>query len=155
MKNAGWLLSLSGVILALYALFFMDVSVPLGDGTRVNNIGLLAQQQNLILIAGVLFIAGVLVSALKKSKPVSDIDYSPLNNMNGEFVLMETVEGKSLDLNAIDKLSLMLLKKHGRSSVNEILFMNVPMLDRMESSLPEDLRKDFRRKLTERLKENS
>ncbi|SFR00649.1 LPXTG-motif cell wall anchor domain-containing protein [Enterobacter sp. kpr-6] len=155
MKNAGWLLSVSGVILALYALFFMDVSVPVGDGTRVNNIGLLAQQQNLIVIAGVLFIAGVLISALRKRKSVPDIDYSPINNMTGEFVLNKTENGQYLDLNSIDKLSLMLLKKHGRSSVNEILLMNGPMLDRMEGTIPEDLRKDFRRKLTERLKENS
>lgn len=155
MKNAGWLLSISGVILALYALFFMDVSVPVGDGTRVNNIGLLAQQQNLIVIAGVLFIAGVLISALKKRKDVPDIDYSQINNITGEYFLQEAGDGQHLDLNSIDKLSLMLLKKHGRSSVNEILFMNGPTLDRMEGNLPENLRKEFRRKLMERLKENS
>jgi hypothetical protein len=51
MKSSGQLLSLAGIILAVYSLFFMDVSVEVGDGTRVNNIGLMAQQQNYLLVA--------------------------------------------------------------------------------------------------------
>lgn len=43
MKTSGQLLSLIGIVLAIYSLFFMDVSVDVGDGTRVNNIGLMAQ----------------------------------------------------------------------------------------------------------------
>ncbi len=56
MKSSGQLLSLAGIILAVYSLFFMDVSVEVGDGTRVNNIGLMAQQQNYLLVAVVLFL---------------------------------------------------------------------------------------------------
>lgn len=71
MKTSGQLLSLIGIVLAIYSLFFMDVSVDVGDGTRVNNIGLMAQQQNYLLVAVVLFLAGVFISFTRKNKKIT------------------------------------------------------------------------------------
>ncbi len=61
MRNLGWLLSLGGVALGVFALL-MDVSVPVGDGSRVNNIGLMAERQNYLIVAAVLFIGGILLA---------------------------------------------------------------------------------------------
>lgn len=155
MKNAGWVLSLLGLFLGVYALFFMDVSVMLQDGTRINNIGLLSQRQNLVIISVVLFVGGIILSSVTIKKPLPDIKYKEINEFETESFLMKEGDGYTLNVERIDELSLTLLKKHGRASINEILLMNSPFLDSLVISLPENLRKSFRSKLTERLRNNS
>ncbi|MFV0610997.1 hypothetical protein [Klebsiella aerogenes] len=154
MKTSGQLLSLIGIVLAIYSLFFMDVSVDVGDGTRVNNIGLMAQQQNYLLVAVVLFIAGVFISFTRKNKKLPEVDFSKIECLSSEDFISEKNGEIVLNVMAIDNFSLMLLKKHGSSSINDILFMNMPLIDRLEKGLPEAIRKDFRSTLKNRLKEN-
>lgn len=154
MKILGQLLSLFGVILAIYSLFFMDVSVDVGDGTRVNNIGLMSQQQNYLLIAIVLFLAGIFISFTVRNKSLPDVDFTKIESFSADdFISLKDGE-PYLNVLAIDNLALMFLRKHGSSSVNDILFMNMPLIDRLEQGLPESVRKDFKSTLRRRLKDN-
>ena len=154
MKILGQLLSLFGVILAIYSLFFMDVSVDVGDGTRVNNIGLMSQQQNYLLIAIVLFLAGTFISFTGRNKSLPDVDFTKIESCSADdFISLKDGE-PYLNVLAIDNLALMFLRKHGSSSVNDILFMNMPLIDRLEQGLPESVRKDFKSTLRRRLKDN-
>lgn len=63
MKTFGALLCVAAVI-ALGIGFSLDTSVPTGLGGRVNNLGLMKDQQNLILLGGALLIAGALLVVL-------------------------------------------------------------------------------------------
>lgn len=155
MKNAGWVLSLLGVLIAVYAFFFMDVSVALPDGTRVNNIGLLSLQQNLIIVSAVLFIGGAIVGAITGRKQLPDIKYKEPNEFVPDSFLILNGGERVLNKSAIDEFSIVLLKKHGRSSISDIMLINGPYIDKVVNSLPDDLKKEFRRELTERLKSNS
>lgn len=155
MKNAGWLLSLFGVLIAVYAFFFMDVSVALPDGTRVNNLGLLSLQQNLIIVSAVLFIGGVIVGAITGRRQLPDVKYKEPNEFSLESFLLINDEERALNKVVIDEFSIVLLKKHGRSSISDILLMNGPYIDKVVNYLPDDLKKEFRRELTQRLKSNS
>jgi hypothetical protein len=61
-KALGGLLTFVGVGLAAFAVFGFDVSVPAGYlGIRVNNIGLMAHRQNMLIGACALGVIGVLV----------------------------------------------------------------------------------------------
>ncbi|HIB5012437.1 hypothetical protein VBR48_25000 [Klebsiella pneumoniae] len=154
MKSSGQLLSLAGIILAVYSLFFMDVSIEVGDGTRVNNIGLMAQQQNYLLVAVVLFLAGIFISFSGRKKSLQEVDFTKIESFSSDdFVSLKDGE-PCLNILAVDNLAMMFLKKHGSSSVNDILFMNMPLIDRLEQGLPEPLRKDFKSTLKRRLKDN-
>ena len=133
----------------------MDVSVDVGDGTRVNNIGLMAQQQNYLLIAIVLFLAGVFISFSGRKKSLPEVDFTKIELCSaGDFISLKDGE-PCLNILAVDNLALMLLRKHGSSSINDILLMNMPLIDRLERDLPESLRKDFVSSLKRRLKDNS
>lgn len=154
MKNFGWLLSLIGVLLALYALL-MDVTVPVGDGTNVVNFGLLSLRQNLVIIAGFLFLGGLIVSALKRKRPVPVVDFTELDRIDAEYFVIHDDSGDRLDILAIDRVTLMLLGKYSKNSVSDIMLMNRPLIDKWLSSLPVELQKDFRRQLEDRLKQNS
>uniref|UniRef100_UPI000D65A5BC hypothetical protein n=1 Tax=Klebsiella pneumoniae TaxID=573 RepID=UPI000D65A5BC len=121
-----------------------------GDGTRVNNIGLMAQQQNYLLVAVVLFIAGIFISFSGRKKPLQEVDFTKIESLSSD----DFVSLKDGDILAVDNLAMMFLKKHGSSSVNDILFMNMPLIDRLEQGLPESLRKDFKSTLKRRLKDN-
>ncbi|HGO5393645.1 TPA: zinc ribbon domain-containing protein [Klebsiella michiganensis] len=87
-------------------------------------------------------------------KPVLSTDLKPSDMTSEEFFIMRGGE-LSLDYPAINKLSLMLLKKHGNDSTNNILLMNLPLIDKLSSGIPEAVRKDFKSALTKSLKENS
>ncbi|WP_154057507.1 hypothetical protein [Pseudescherichia vulneris] len=154
MKNFGWLLSLIGVLLGIYALL-MDVTVPAGDGTNVVNFGLLSLRQNLVIIAGFLFLGGLIVSALRRKRPVPVVDYTELDRIDAEYFVIHADSGERLDILAIDRVTLMLLGKYSKSSVSDIMLMNRPLIDKWLSSLPVELQKDFRRQLEDRLKQNS
>ncbi|MBZ6630544.1 hypothetical protein FMJ54_23865, partial [Klebsiella pneumoniae] len=117
MKSSGQLLSLAGIILAVYSLFFMDVSVEVGDGTRVNNIGLMAQQQNYLLVAVVLFLAGIFISFSGRKKSLQEVDFTKIESFSSDdFVSLKDGE-PCLNILAVDNLAMMFLKKHGSSSV--------------------------------------
>lgn len=112
MKSSGQLLSLAGIILAVYSLFFMDVSVEVGDGTRVNNIGLMAQQQNYLLVAVVLFIAGIFISFSGRKKPLQEVDFTKIESLSSDdFVSLKDGE-PCLNILAVDNLAMMFLKKN-------------------------------------------
>lgn len=64
MRNFGYFVLVVGVLCIVGALA-MDVSVSSGAG-RVNNIGLMAERQNLILIGGLMFLVGVIVAIAGK-----------------------------------------------------------------------------------------
>lgn len=155
MKNAGWVLSLLGVLIAVYAFFFMDVSVALPDGARVNSIGLLSLQQNLIIVSAVLFIGGVIVGAITGRRQLPDVKYKEPSEFSPEAFLLLNDGENSLNKVVIDEFSIVLLKKHGRSGISDIMLMNGPYIDKVVNSLPDDLKKEFRRELTKRLRSNS
>lgn len=62
MKSWGGVILIAGII-GLLAALRMDTSVPTGMG-RVNNIGLLNDQQNYILITSVMILAGLVMLAM-------------------------------------------------------------------------------------------
>lgn len=64
MRNFGYFVLVVG-LLCLVGALAMDVSVSSGVG-RVNNIGLMAERQNLILIGGLMFLVGVIVAIAGK-----------------------------------------------------------------------------------------
>lgn len=117
MKTSGQLLSLIGIVLAIYSLFFMDVSVDVGDGTRVNNIGLMAQQQNYLLVAVVLFLAGIFISFTRKSKKPPEVDFLRLNLYHLKISSLKKNGEIFLNVLAIDDFSLMLLKSMDQATL--------------------------------------
>lgn len=60
MKSTGKFLTILGVLVGIFALFFFDPSISTGD-TRVVNLQLLSFQQNLIIISALAVIIGVLL----------------------------------------------------------------------------------------------
>jgi predicted Zn finger-like uncharacterized protein len=69
MKGWGKFLIIFGIICAISALN-MDTSVETGLGGRVNNIGLMNFQSNLLMGAGITFISGILLIGFStKSEP--------------------------------------------------------------------------------------
>jgi|GEM_PF-3619532 len=68
MKGWGGVLLIGGIV-GLFAAMGMDTSVSTGFG-RVNNIGLMKDQQNLLMIAGVAILAGVVLLVKGPAKPV-------------------------------------------------------------------------------------
>ncbi|WNF54039.1 zinc ribbon domain-containing protein [Pseudomonas sp. SG20052] len=69
MRNFGYFVLVVGMLCIVGALA-MDVSVSAGAG-RVNNIGLMAERQNLILIGGLMLLVGVIMAiAGKRQKEV-------------------------------------------------------------------------------------
>lgn len=72
MRQVGFFVLMFGVI-GLLAAMSMDVSVSTGSGSRVNNIGLIADRQNYTLIAGLVSLGGLLMMAFggkQSSAPV-------------------------------------------------------------------------------------
>ena len=65
MKGWGQLALIAGIV-GLVLAFAMDTSVSTGFG-RVNNIGLMKDQQNYIMIAGLLIVAGLVMLATDRS----------------------------------------------------------------------------------------
>lgn len=61
MKIAGYGVLIIGIFWVIAALL-MDVSVDVGDGHRVNNLGLMASKQNHIFIGGFIALAGLLLA---------------------------------------------------------------------------------------------
>lgn len=152
MKNIGVLLVLAGVALCCYALL-MDVSVPVGIGTRrVNNLGLMADRQNYILISAVLFIGGILLirkRSVKSDVTVKQYDMTSLQNDNF------TNEDGEINNAEVDSFAKFLLKKHKKSSVADIMLMNSPVIDKITNNMHGDNVKNFRKQLEKNLKEHS
>ena len=124
MKSSGQLLSLVGVVLAVYSLFFMDVSVEVGDGTRVNNIGLMAQQQNYLLVAVVLFLAGIFISFSGRKKSLQEVDFTKIESFSSDdFVSLKDGE-PCLNILAVDNLAMMFLKKQQREPFDSLCWLN-------------------------------
>lgn len=61
MKSVGYIALAVGALIAICSLF-MNVSVPVGNGVYVNNLGLMAQRQAWILAGGFVALAGLLVA---------------------------------------------------------------------------------------------
>lgn len=70
MRGFGILAIIVGVIVVFGAMA-MDVSVSTGMGGRVNNIGLMAQQQNFIIVGGLITLGGILLMLFGSKKQVS------------------------------------------------------------------------------------
>ncbi len=75
MKELGTILIVAGIVIAVYALFFMDTSVavnyPMGNSygfpEKVNNLGLMADKQNYLTGSGIAIIVGLILCFLPKS----------------------------------------------------------------------------------------
>lgn len=70
MRNFGYFVLVVGMLCIVGALA-MDVSVSSGAG-RVNNIGLMANRQNLILIGGLMLLVGVIMTIAGKRQKEAD-----------------------------------------------------------------------------------
>lgn len=70
MRGFGIFAIIVGVI-AVVAALAMDVSVSTGMGGRVNNIGLIAQQQNYLMIGALITVAGLLMVVFGGKKEAS------------------------------------------------------------------------------------
>ncbi|WP_249415204.1 MULTISPECIES: zinc ribbon domain-containing protein [Citrobacter] len=60
-KIIGYIAIAIGIIFAVSALF-MDVTVAVGDGYRVNNLGLMSSRQNYMIFGGFVAIAGLIIT---------------------------------------------------------------------------------------------
>lgn len=80
MRNFGYFVLVVGMLCMVGALA-MDVSVSSGAG-RVNNIGLMAERQNLILIGGLMLLVGVIMAVAGRGQVVvksfSDVRACPI-----------------------------------------------------------------------------
>jgi len=70
MKSWGVILIIIGIICG-YTAITMDTSVETGLGQRVNNLGLMNQQTNFLISAGIAFISGVLLIGFSSSSEAS------------------------------------------------------------------------------------
>ena len=96
----------------------------------------------------------IFISFSGRKKSLQEVDFTKIESFSSDdFVSLKDGE-PCLNILAVDNLAIMFLKKHGSSSVNDILFMNMPLIDRLEQGLPESLRKDFKSTLKRRLKDN-
>lgn len=87
MRNFGYFVLVVGLLCIVGALA-MDVSVSSGAG-RVNNIGLMAERQNLILIGGLMLLIGVIMAiAGKRQKEANDSS----NNSRACPICAETIK---------------------------------------------------------------
>lgn len=73
MKTLGILVSVAATIL-LFIAFRMDTSVSTGFGSRVNNLGLMNDQRNLILLGGVALVVGVILLIVSRLPQFADED---------------------------------------------------------------------------------
>lgn len=72
MRGIGGVVLALGVLVIILAMA-MDVSVPSGLG-RVNNIGLMARQQNFLLVGGLMLLVGVIMAIAgggRRAAPIS------------------------------------------------------------------------------------
>lgn len=71
-KTLGWLLFLIGLV-ALLAGLGMDTTVATGDGRRVHNIGLMRDQQNALMLGGLLLVVSLvlIVAGRRKGQEVA------------------------------------------------------------------------------------
>ncbi|HHU4065924.1 TPA: zinc ribbon domain-containing protein [Raoultella ornithinolytica] len=77
MKIIGYIAIAIGIIFAVSALF-MDVTVTVGDGYRVNNLGLMSSRQNHMIFGGFVAIAGLIIALLgDKLKPSTTVVKCP------------------------------------------------------------------------------
>lgn len=142
MKNFGILLILIAIVLFLYA-FSMDVTVDVGDGTRVNNIGLMSEQQNYVVMAGFLLIAGILCTR-KSGRKKSESDVKKINSTEDVTILRECDGGHCLDEGEIKSLAVYLLNKHPKLSTSDILLVNMPLIEKISRNLPKELSRQFK-----------
>ena len=77
-KRFGRLLIFFGIIGLVFG-FIMDTSVSSGYGRRVNNLGLMQQQQNILIVSGIVLLIGFFMemAKTKKSIDVSEIKKCP------------------------------------------------------------------------------
>ncbi|MFB0711478.1 zinc ribbon domain-containing protein [Buttiauxella noackiae] len=71
MRAIGVLLLIIGVVVVI-ASMSMDTSVVTDFGSRVNNIGLMKDQQNYLIVGAVIFISGVLMTVIGGRSKSSD-----------------------------------------------------------------------------------
>ncbi|CDH26355.1 hypothetical protein [Xenorhabdus bovienii] len=123
MKNFGIFLLVIGV-LAVFASFNMDVSVATGYGGRVNNIGLVAQRENLLLISCFVVLCGLLLAIFGGKKTLNGD--SKNNQMKCPFcaeqINVEALKCKHCGSDVQEKIEEITLKKFKPSSVPSEFF---------------------------------
>jgi hypothetical protein len=106
MKKIGFILMGIGSILLIISLF-MDTSVSSGFG-RVNNIGLMQQQQNILFVAALMVIVGVLLVGFSMKNSSEIATYESLKPLTAsapvnQLQTLKKIEKISID-EAINKL---------------------------------------------------
>jgi hypothetical protein len=82
MKSWGRFLIIVGVFCAFFAIV-MDTSVATGlDGSRVNNLGLMNLQTNLLIGAGIVFISGIMLIGFSSKSSLSELSQNNLGGYN-------------------------------------------------------------------------
>lgn len=97
-----------GGFIVFWAIAIFDTSVPVGNGMRVNNLGLIADKQNYLIFGVGLFVIGLVISFFKKNDSV--------NNQPPNFTEVKTTSDSNLwqgekDIND-DSYKLYLVKKY-------------------------------------------
>ncbi|SFU43954.1 hypothetical protein [Xenorhabdus koppenhoeferi] len=118
MKNFGIFLLVVGV-LAVFASFNMDVSVATGYGGRVNNIGLMAQRENLLLISCFIVLCSLLLVIFGGKRSLNGDSKS--NQIKCPFcaeqINVEAIKCKHCGSDVQEKTKEITLKKFKPSSV--------------------------------------
>jgi hypothetical protein len=110
MKQFGIILLIAGIIIGIYALS-MDTSVEVdyhgfsyGMPERVNNIGLMNTQRNLVIVSGILSIIGLIMALNAKSIATNENEKSDLETLKKQKETLENVSNIADDLKKIKEL---------------------------------------------------
>lgn len=162
MKKLGWALLVIGLAWVLIA-FNMDVSVLTEDGSRVNNLGLIASRQNHIFLGAFVALCGLLVTLFSKDgnermvkcphcaesirpearkckhcgsavEPVS-IEASQREPAGADFI---TGDGEAAELSreAIKALAARYVARMPRQQADQIMASNQQEISRLRESMP-------------------
>ncbi|MBS0853104.1 hypothetical protein [Leclercia pneumoniae] len=71
MKALGILLLVVGIVVLAVSLS-MDTSIEIGYGQRINNLGLMRDQQNYLIVGAVIFLAGALMAVMGRKNDTHD-----------------------------------------------------------------------------------
>jgi hypothetical protein len=148
MKNAAYLLITIAIILCAYA-FSMDVTVAVGDGTRVNNIGLMSEQQNYVIFSGFLLVAGI-ICAKKSRRKETPRDIKKTESIEPSSIFDE--ENGALKEDQIKALAVSLIEKYPRLDASDIMRVSAPTVDSLAKNYPKPVSKQFKLELEKWIK---
>lgn len=174
MKKVGYVILSIGILWVLFALN-MDTSVASLDGRRVNNLGLMAAQQNHVLIGIFVSLSGLLVVIFAhKFSPAEQykkctycaesvkIDAIKCKHC-GSDLLMGTdsesgpadkttlLSGTDINMQYVMDFAASLKEKMPKAKVSSIMITYMPEINEVKGKLPSSLQKTFELKLESEL----